>query len=290
LLTIFTIPKPFEGHIGMIQRNAIRSWKALDPDFEIILFGSDAGTAEMAREIEARQYVDIACNEYGTPMVNALFETAERIGRNSTLCYINADIILMNDFKQTLGIVEGLSNFLMVGRRLDMDIHEEVDFSDEGWENRLRSLAAEKAMIHAATGIDYLVFNRDLWGSSIPPFAVGRTAWDNWFIYKAKRLKAPVIDATHDVMAVHQNHGYDPASVRKQGEHWSGPEVISNQSLAGGKAAYYNISDADYYISGNRLMRSSLAKKLRRHLVISNPHLAQSVVKFLRRLHLYPDT
>jgi hypothetical protein len=31
-LTIFAVPKPFEGHIGMIQRNAIRSWKGLRPD------------------------------------------------------------------------------------------------------------------------------------------------------------------------------------------------------------------------------------------------------------------
>ena len=31
MLTIFTIPKPFVGHIGVIQRNAIISWLNLSP-------------------------------------------------------------------------------------------------------------------------------------------------------------------------------------------------------------------------------------------------------------------
>ena len=26
MLTIFTTPKPFRGHIGIIQRNALKSW------------------------------------------------------------------------------------------------------------------------------------------------------------------------------------------------------------------------------------------------------------------------
>ena len=30
-LTIFAVPKPFEGHIDVIQRNAIRSWQRLRP-------------------------------------------------------------------------------------------------------------------------------------------------------------------------------------------------------------------------------------------------------------------
>ena len=32
MLTIFTIPKPFIGHIGVIQRNAIMSWLASDSE------------------------------------------------------------------------------------------------------------------------------------------------------------------------------------------------------------------------------------------------------------------
>ena len=51
MFTIFTIPKPFQGHIGTIQRNAIQSWTLLHPRPEIILFGSEAGTAQVAAEL-----------------------------------------------------------------------------------------------------------------------------------------------------------------------------------------------------------------------------------------------
>ena len=49
MLTLFTAPKPFRGHIGLIQANAIRSWMALAPDIEVLLVGDEPGLAEAAR-------------------------------------------------------------------------------------------------------------------------------------------------------------------------------------------------------------------------------------------------
>ena len=51
MLTIFSTPKPFLGHIEVIQRNAIESWKRLEANVEIILIGDDPGTAEVCREL-----------------------------------------------------------------------------------------------------------------------------------------------------------------------------------------------------------------------------------------------
>ena len=50
MLTIFAVPKPFRGHIGVIQRNAIRSWTLLRPACDIILMGNEEGIAEIAAE------------------------------------------------------------------------------------------------------------------------------------------------------------------------------------------------------------------------------------------------
>lgn len=44
MLTLFTIPKPFQGHIGMIQRNATQSWLQLQRACEIVLVGDEGGT------------------------------------------------------------------------------------------------------------------------------------------------------------------------------------------------------------------------------------------------------
>ena len=45
MLTFFTTAKPFRGQDGLIQQNALKSWKRLRPDVEVILFGDDAGAA-----------------------------------------------------------------------------------------------------------------------------------------------------------------------------------------------------------------------------------------------------
>ena len=94
MLTIFAVPKPFEGHIGMIQRNALRSWKRLRPECQVILFGEEAGSREVVAEFGVDQIVEIAQNDFGTPLLSSVFELAEEQATRDLLCYVNADIIL----------------------------------------------------------------------------------------------------------------------------------------------------------------------------------------------------
>ena len=54
MLTFLTSPKPFRGHIGVIQRNAIQSWKLVHENAEVILFGEEEGAEETARELGIR--------------------------------------------------------------------------------------------------------------------------------------------------------------------------------------------------------------------------------------------
>jgi len=65
-------------------------------------------------------------------------------------------------------------------------------------------------------GLDYFIFPCGLF-RDIPPFAVGRPAWDNWLVYKARSLGLPVIDATKMVTAIHQNHAYSHHPMGKEG-------------------------------------------------------------------------
>src|SRR5438477_11746488 len=97
MLTLFSIPKPFRGHIAVIQHNAIRSWTLLRPACEVILFGDDEGVASAAADLGVRHFPEVARNEYGTPLVSDVFAQAQRHAAHDTLCYINADIIVMND-------------------------------------------------------------------------------------------------------------------------------------------------------------------------------------------------
>src|ERR1700758_5264603 len=101
-LTIFATPKKFDGHIGVIQRNAITSWTRLSPRPDVILFGMEPGTAEIAAELGIRHVPSVQCNEWGTPLVSDLFEQGERLGTGEAVCYVNADILLFDEFPQAI--------------------------------------------------------------------------------------------------------------------------------------------------------------------------------------------
>ena len=206
-LTLFATPKKFEGHIGVIQRNAIQSWRLMNPAPEIILFGREPGTAEVALEFDLRHVAGVKCNQWGTPLVSDLFEQAEKIGQGSIVSYVNSDILLLDDFAQALMRVAAWSeHFLMVGRRTDLDIKEAIEFRGS-WAARLRARAHGEGNLQIARSIDYFAFSRGLY-PSIPALAIGRFWWDNWLLWKARALGANVVDATREVLVVHQNHDY----------------------------------------------------------------------------------
>jgi len=206
-LTLFATPKRFQGHIGNIQRNAIASWTRLNPRPEIILFGSDDGTAEAAREFGLRHVPIVKTNQWGTPLVSDLFQQAETVGGGSALCYVNADILLFDDFPKAVQRVSAWSErFLMVGRRTDLHITGPLEF-DKNWADNLRQRAVQEGMLQIARSIDYFAFSRGLY-PEMPALAIGRFWWDNWLLWKARSVGAKVVDASKAVLVVHQNHDY----------------------------------------------------------------------------------
>jgi hypothetical protein len=254
VLTIFAIPKPFLGHIGIIQRNAIQSWLRLCPDCEVILFGDEEGTRQIATEFRIRYMPDIKRNEYGTPLINAVFDIAQQIGAHQLMCYVNADIILLSDLLEAVQQVYRLKGgFLLIGQRWDLDLDEVIDFANPVWEKELRARLAEKGKLHPHTGIDYFVFPRNMY-AEIPAFAIGRPAWDNWLIYRTRFLGIPVIDATKVIVAIHQSHGYEHVAQSVDGT-YNGPEGKRNLELAGGPAHAFTLQDANMVLTPQGVKR-----------------------------------
>ena len=245
MLTLVTIPKPFRGHIGIIQRNAIASWSLLSPRPEIILIGDDEGTAQTANEFDVR-HVSVARNEHGTPLLDELFEKAQSLATNDLICYANADILLMNDFMQAVEqVASQRAGFLMVGQRTDLDMKSPLDFGS-GWEQRLLVRVREEGRLHPPAGSDYFVFPRGLLGR-VPRFAVGRPGWDNWMICHARSRRIIVIDATPVVRAIHQNHDYSKTGEREA-------EARRNLELVG--RSIFTIEDATHLLTPKGLKRA----------------------------------
>ena len=263
MITIFSVPKPFWGHIGIIQRNAIQSWTRLYPDCEIILCGDDVGAKEAAVDFKTKYIPDIDRNEYGTPLLNFVFEQVERIASYPLLCYVNADVILMSNFILAVQSIP-FQKFLMVGQRWDINLAEPLNFETDEWKEQLQKYVFMNGSLHPPAGSDYFVFPRGIIGK-LPPFAVGRPGWDNWFIYRARSLGIPVIDATRVVTAIHQNHDYAHVKQATDGAS-EGPEAEDNRKLIGGWEYFFTIRDATHHLTPASSIPTGSAFCLRRNL------------------------
>jgi hypothetical protein len=252
-ITIFSCPKPFApASTAQIQHNAIRSWRELGPDVKVMLAGNEDGVAEAAERYGLQHLPEIRQNSFGTYLLSSIFAQARHGSETPLLAYVNADLILMSDFLESAFCVsEQAETFVIVGRRWDLDIHEPLSFRGR-WEDELRREVHEGGRLHSPNGSDYFIFPRACF-PALPDFAVGRSGWDNWMIYHARKERYPVVDASSSICAVHQAHDYGHLPGGRS--HHGMPESLRNVELAGGRQRIFYLGDADYILEKGSLRR-----------------------------------
>ena len=165
---------------------------------------------------------------------------------------MNCDIILKADFLRAVQRVAGGADtqFLMAGRRWDVDVTAAIDFARADWE------AANGANWRVETDrqrppqwIDYFVFSRGLYDRQMPEFVIGRPGWDNWLLWYPLSIGVPVVDASGVVRAVHQNHDYGYHPEGEKGV-WEGEEAQENYRLHYGK--YATLVECNVFADGER--------------------------------------
>lgn len=259
MLTLFTIPKAFKGHIGVIQRNAIESWTHLQPRPKIILLGNDDGTAEVARELRLRHLPQVARSDHGTPLLSDLFRQAEAAATSPCMCYVNADIILLSDFLRAAETVQReFPKSLLISKRINLDIAEKLNF-DARWEEAIKRRASASGKDEHHTGIDVFVFPKGMY-PQIPDFAIGRLWFDHWLIKAVRAQNLPVVDASLVAPVLHQNHDYGHVAGGR-GEVWRGQEAGRNLQLYGGVEHAYTLLDVTHELAPDGSIRRVRLRK-----------------------------
>lgn len=251
-LTIFTAPKPFtDPHINVIQRNALCSWLNLGEEVRVVMVGDEVGMAEVAAEYGIMHIKNVRRSSYGTPLIPSIFDLARQAYDHHLLAYVNADILLLTDFVTAAQqVASQRDQFLVVGQRWDLEVHDLLDYS-AGWETRLQARVQADGRLHPKAGSDFFIFPTQCY-REIPELVVGRSMWDNWMIYKARRSGWTVVDATQSTTVIHQNHDY---SHLPQGlPHYKQPETAVNVRLAGGKRRALRLEDADHIILNGKVL------------------------------------
>jgi len=277
MVTIFTNPRPFQGPFDIIQRNAIKSWIKLSPECEVILFNDEENTTcKVAEEFSIKCITDVACDEFGTPLLNDVFIKVKKIASNEIVAQVNTDIILMSDFTEEIKRTRYLlqeKDFFMTGRRWDLDVEGSVNFDKVDWEEKLHKRIAKEGKLHGPSGMDYWVFPKNFQFNP-PPFAVGRPGMDSWLIYKARSLKIPVIDATEAIKIIHQNHNYP-----QRRKSFFEIEKQRNLQLAGGSTHMCTLRDADWILGKNGLRRPKFSRRIFSVLSLFYPWRLLLVIK-----------
>jgi hypothetical protein len=261
MLTILASPKPFEGHFGLIQRNAIGSWIRLSPRPQIILFGDAPGTHELAEELGLEHVPSVQGNEFGTPYLRALIQAGEQRAHYDLICYVNGDIILTDGFAAAVQKAPALgSRFLMVGARINLDLDVPVPFEAD-WRRWLRDRCDERGTAGDHTSIDFFVFPKGLY-RNIPPLTIGRAWFDQWMI-KAAAEQGLVVDTSPLGPIVHQNHGYAHVAGGRATV-YQGVEAERNLAIYGRPHAYTLLDCTHELHRDGRVLRVHFRKERHR--------------------------
>jgi len=236
MITICATPKPFEGHIGMIQENAIKSWLAND-NAEVILCGDEKGVEEMARKHKVRHIPNIEKNELGTPLLDDIFYKIQREAKGELICYVSADVMLfLNDFD-----FKWKGNFFGAGYRYNANVDKPLVFDINFEVNQCKK--------YNSSAMDYWIFPKGMF-QKFPAFTVGRGAQEGWIMWYCKKNKIPTFDFTGYIVAIHQNHDYRHITPYSKG--WDKTlEFERNIKLAGGFFYLRTLRDVDFILGEN---------------------------------------
>lgn len=269
VLTILTIPKPFVGRIGEIQRNALESWMGLGHGVQILLIGDEPGVADVARELGVQHVGGIERSERGTPRLDSAFAAAATVADFPLWSLVNADIILLEDFLPAVDrVARAFKKFVMIGECRDLTVPSRIRVRDAVVGEQLRRQAFQDGRLRGYAALDYFVFPRGSF-DPLPPFLIGRANFDNWLVWRARSRGHPVVDATRSVVAIHQSHDYTHVAGGRD-EAYSGEEATYNLHLAGVQNnptlrtdTFYSLDDATHRLHPRGRPVMYLGSKLR---------------------------
>ena len=280
MLTIFAIPKPFQGQAREAQDNAIRSWKASNSGAAIVLCGDEEGIREACERHGVHHLPDVELSEFGTPLISSAFSRVFADFPTPSHLYLNCDIILIDDLSPMIGKV-GLKSFLGVARRINIDMVGDLDTESSDWAAKIRLQAESAGKVDELTAIDWFLMKGEGPWRDPPPFIVGRPHWDNWMVFAARRAGKHVVDFSSSVAVIHQNHGYSHVPQRL-GPRWGGPEAAVNQVLAEWAGSFnrrgqvFSIAHSTANFNGEQLRRNLTWDRIR-----AEYRLAPNTVPFL---------
>lgn len=265
MMTLFCSPKAFRGESEFNQLNALRSWRALGKEIDILVFGDSIGSEEAAQSVSATHISKVPTSPSGAPLFNFMAAYTQSRGRYDLQLYANADILFDKSILLAMETTASKrERFLLVGERIDLPEGAVLDVRKLDWRQAVETLLADgSAASHGPTGVDYFGYRRNTW-AHLPPVFMGRAMCDQALLHHCLGNRIPVVDATPVIFAVHQFHGYSHVKGGSS-EVFAGGERAAMAKTHGLWHSVPTIADADWTLtaSGELVSTQRRGRRLR---------------------------
>lgn len=236
-VVIITTLKPMLPEFRVEQTNAVQSWKHLRCEPIIVVVGDDSGVAEFCAQEGVLHHKSVRTNAYGTPFIGSVLQEGYRYARDDDIvAYVNGDIVLANDFCDTLDAFCAQyaplpSSFLLTAVRFNWTNFVEIDFGSSDW---LENLSVQGGM-EKPTGIDLFVHRKGAY-AAMPDSAVAKFTYDSWMLMYALKNFEVCVNITGTCRLLHQYgkwyQGGQPCARGTQTEELAANEQQTSAAIA----------------------------------------------------------
>ena len=219
IVTMFTAPYHSSNpQKTRIQHNVINALAAL-PRVRVALFTTDDEYKELGAAVGATVYTEFETAIGTVPVLRDMFARALDGCTTPMVGFVNGDILLSKDFADTVAAVQAamddgrLTNrTFLVGRRYNI-VESLANGTTLPTPATLADVEALHTMLVGGKNVqpflprsaDYFVYSRAAvdWRRDVPPFVIGRIAYDNWLMQYGLQAGIDVVDGTATIIDVH---------------------------------------------------------------------------------------
>ncbi|XP_031479430.1 beta-arabinofuranosyltransferase RAY1 isoform X1 [Nymphaea colorata] len=309
-VTIFSSPRPFFGVVGDRQLLAVRSWLALSPEVQVVLFAQNASMRSPIRNLGSRVSIETAIDFtfLDTPFFHAMVARARASG-SSISVLIDSETLLLPSFISALHYVYTLDhNWLFVAKPRHLShLKFHLDNLGRQWVwttgQKITTEKLEEFLVHNWQESNYSgrwlwawnTGNLPLHAGVLPSFLYGKGYYNEWLMHEALSTELRfVFDGTDVASAFYpenfgSEHSQSPidSEVVPHNRQW---ESEANAYLAAAYGSFYsNMSKVSYNMPklircGAQFMISNAS------MCIPSVHQKPPFLKANRMLGIWKDT
>ncbi|XP_052106182.1 uncharacterized protein LOC127738821 [Mytilus californianus] len=204
ILTLFT-SWSIESDKFHVHNNTVINWNTFMPRVNLVLFTNDSALSAYVRDRGWTSYPVTRHAAGGAPILKNMFQTVMNNFNSTFYAYANSDNLFDSSLLDTLSTVyNDLDNkkpLFISGRRTNVAFLTPKEAASYG---NIQQAAKTRGELFLTNAQDYFITNKYFDWSGFPDLVIGRRAYDNWLVLRARAMGAKTVDASKTLLLVHQ--------------------------------------------------------------------------------------